>query len=481
MSTDSSSYESRIQTAKAVLSAAGSLAAAVVVARSITNDLLPDELRNNLSNATRSLFSWFSSELTLVIDEFDGIESNHIFDSATLYLGTKTKARATTTPRRLKISRSETDPAINVAVDNDEPISDYYDGIWYTWKLVCRRIESKYFYNPRDMNSTLKSEVKSLELSFHRKHKERALNRYIPYIIEEAKRMKEEQKSIKLFTVSEESVWSGLNLNHPATFEKIAMDPDEKKTIMEDLERFVSRKEYYYKVGKAWKRGYLLYGPPGTGKSSLIAAMANYLKFNVYDLELSALNSNSDLRTLLLATENRSILVVEDIDCTVQLKNRNDDQSLPNESENNRPEKKVTLSGFLNFIDGLWSSCGDERIIIFTTNYKDKLDPALLRPGRMDVHVHMSYCTPSAFKILASNYLGVDSHELFEEIVKRIEQVQVTPAEVAEQLLKEDEPEAALQGLIAFLDAKKVGNDDERKKEESDESLEFVRQEAEGN
>ncbi|KAI3849094.1 hypothetical protein MKW98_029019, partial [Papaver atlanticum] len=52
----------------------------------------------------------------------------------------------------------------------------------------------------------------------------------------------------------------------------------------------------------------------------------------------------------------------------------------------------MTISGLLNLIDGLWSSCGDERIIIFTTNHKEK--PSLLRPGRMDMHIHMSYCTP---------------------------------------------------------------------------------------
>ena len=64
---------------------------------------------------------------------------------------------------------------------------------------------------------------------------------------------------------------------------------------------------------------------------------------------------------------------------------------------------QFTLSGLLNIIDGLWSSCGDERIIVFTTNHKDPLDPALLRPGRMDMHLHMSYCTMDGFKLLASN------------------------------------------------------------------------------
>ncbi|CAM8878134.1 unnamed protein product [Rhodiola kirilowii] len=82
-----------------------------------------------------------------------------------------------------------------------------------------------------------------------------------------------------------------------------------------------------------------------------------------------------------MSTANRSILVIEDIDCNVEVQDRvlQVDQS----------NSKLTLSGLLNFIDGLWSCCGDERIIIFITNHKEKLDPALLRPGRLDVHIHM--------------------------------------------------------------------------------------------
>ena len=114
------------------------------------------------------------------------------------------------------------------------------------------------------------------------------------------------------------------------------------------------------------------------------------------------------------------------------------------------------MSGLLNFIDGLWSSCGDERIIVFTTNYKDKLDPALLRPGRMDMHIHMSYCTPCGLKILASNYLNVKEHSLFSEIDELIMEVEVTPAEVAEELMKNEDVDTTLTGLIGFLESKKV-------------------------
>ena len=115
--------------------------------------------------------------------------------------------------------------------------------------------------------------------------------------------------------------WQSVNLDHPATFDTLAMDTDDKKMVINDLENFVRRKELYRKVGKAWKRGYLLFGPPGTGKSSLIAAIANYLKFDIYDLELTDIRTNSDLRRYLISTANQSILVVEDIDCSIELTN----------------------------------------------------------------------------------------------------------------------------------------------------------------
>lgn len=114
----------------------------------------------------------------------------------------------------------------------------------------------------------------------------------------------------------------------------------------------------------------------------------------------------------------------------------------------------MTLSALLNFIDGLWSTCGDERIIVFTTNHKDRLDPALLRPGRMDVQVHMSYCTFNGFKLLAANYLEINDHPLFKVIKELFDKAQATPAEVAGELMKNSDPAAALQGLVSFLTAR---------------------------
>ena len=69
----------------------------------------------------------------------------------------------------------------------------------------------------------------------------------------------------------------------------------------------------------------------------------------------------------------------------------------------------------------------------------------------MDVHIHMSYCTPSGFRILASNYLCITSHNLLAEIDELMMEVEVTPAEVAEELMKSEDSDTALGGLIKFL------------------------------
>lgn len=105
---------------------------------------------------------------------------------------------------------------------------------------------------------------------------------------------------------------------------------------------------------------------------------------------------------------------------------------------------------------------------MFTTNHKSKLDPALLRSGRMDLHIHMSYCTYEGFKSLAFNYLRTceQKHLLFEEIEGLLKKTKVTPAQVAEQLMKSEEPEVALQGLITLLKQKKNQGKDEYQEED---------------
>ncbi|KAL3505321.1 hypothetical protein ACH5RR_035162 [Cinchona calisaya] len=424
-----------------ILSVAASITATVVLFKSL-NELVPDQFQNYFSSRFRKLSSFLFSYLTVIIQENEGLATNHMFEVANVYLGTKISASI----QKIKVNKSEKDQELEVTVDKNQEIHEFFEGVELTWVLHCTPIKQTVKVGRKGNSRT---ESRYFELSFHKKHKEMVLKTYLPYVLKKAKEIKDETKVVRLHTVDYAGTdyWGSVALNHPATFDTLAMDPDVKQELIEDLDRFISRKEYYRRVGKAWKRGYLFYGPPGTGKSSLVAAMANYLKFDVYDLNLGNVQCDSDLRRLLIGSANQSILVIEDIDCNVGLKNRENGNEITEDD-------KITLSGLLNFVDGLWSSCGDERIIAFTTNHKDRLDPALLRPGRMDVHIEMSYCTFASFKTLAHNYLKIEEHILFKEIEELLLKIQATPAEIAGELMKSDNADTALESLVKYLQVK---------------------------
>ncbi|KAH7519994.1 hypothetical protein FEM48_Zijuj08G0096600 [Ziziphus jujuba var. spinosa] len=444
----------------ALFAAYASFSASMMLIRSMVNDIVPYELRVYLSLALRSIFNPLSSDLTLLVDEYCSMTRNQVFDAAEVYLRTKISPSTD----RLRVSQTPKQKSLTFSIDKGQEVTDTFQNIRIKWRFVCTEPDK----------NTHSREKRFFNITFKKKFKDVVMESYLPYVLVRAKAIKQEDKVLKLYnrdcpSLSKycddgyEGTWGSVNLEHPATFDTLAMEPELKKEIMEDLDRFVRRRDFYKKVGKAWKRGYLLYGPPGTGKSSLIAAMANYLKFDIYDLELTSIYSNSDLRRVLLSTTNRSILVIEDIDCSIEMQNRQDNDHF------DASYSGLTLSGILNFIDGLWSSCGDERVIVFTTNHKDRLDPALLRPGRMDMHINMSYCTSNGFKILASNYLGVhgNQHHLCGEIESIVDSMEVTPAEIAEELMKNDDADVALTGLVNFLKRKKIEIDENKKAEES--------------
>lgn len=171
--------------------------------------------------------------------------------------------------------------------------------------------------------------------------------------------------------------------------------------------------------------------------------------------------SNDGLKKLFRDTSSRSIVVIEDIDCSLNLAGERNERSQHLEEKRERSgrrirvrEENVTLSALLNAVDGLWSCSTDERIIIFTTNHVEQLDPALIRPGRMDMRIHMSYCSFHAFKELARSYLSIDWHPDYDTIRKLMEEegALITPAQVTEHLFGcEDDPSACMCSLIAEL------------------------------
>ncbi|KAI3899915.1 hypothetical protein MKW92_024149 [Papaver armeniacum] len=444
--------------------------------------------------------------MTITIKEYQGAGvPNQVFEAAETFLNSKVSTKM----KGVELSKSERDKKVNISVDK-RCIEDDFEGIHLTWrKLVdgTRSASTKsastnpysrmtkmgmpphvfapyslyqgqsdgYVQDP--IEGTTEESPNRFKLSFDKNHYVKVVESYIPYIIKKAKELNDANTTSKLcssggpfpysvpFSGRAGCVGGDVNLQHPSTFQTLAMDPDLKKDIIDDLDKFVKRRDYYTKVGKAWKRSYLIYGPPGTEKSSLVAAMANYLNFGIYYLELTNVHHNphSQLRSVLMGIKNRSIILIEDIDCSAETHKRSINNQVPVDPYGLDPyglvygarrNAEVTLSVLLNVIDGIWSSCGDEKIIIFTTNRKDKLDPALLLPGRMDKHIHMSYITPQGFRILASNYLSIDEHSLFGEIDELIQESETTPKEVAEHLMVSDDADISLNGLIQFLKTK---------------------------
>lgn len=388
----------------------------------------------------------------------DGFQENGLYNKVSTYVGTLGGA-VDTHYANLYSAKNSSD--IFVSLEAGQSVEDVFLGarLWWIHEVKEKDGEG--------------DAAKSFVLKIHKRDKAGVLRPYLEHVQAVAEDVDHRNKELKLYTNSEKfgrqkwtsmafrhPEWTSVAFKHPATFDTIAMEADLKNKIKMDLDAFVRGKNYYHRLGRAWKRGYLLYGPPGTGKSSMIAAMANYLHYNIYDLELTKVNDNSELRMLLMQTSNKSIIVIEDIDCSLDLSRHSgvsdeDERQKGNDDDddNGHESGKVTLSGMLNFIDGLWSSCGEEKIIVFTTNNKNRLDPALLRPGRMDMHIYFPHCTFSAFKTLANNYLGVKEHKLFPHVEEAFQAgVYMTPAEVGEILLvNKNSPSRALKTLMSAL------------------------------
>ncbi|XP_062104769.1 AAA-ATPase ASD, mitochondrial-like [Humulus lupulus] len=384
--------------------------------------------------------------------------------------------------RKLKAVDVKDSRTMFLGLDDIAEVHDEFQGVKVKWNSdkTVSVASSRGTYS----NS---NEKRHYTLSFHKRHYQLITTFYIDHVMKEGKEIALKNRKRKLYTNSSSQFgrgWTSVDFEHPASFDTLALDPEKKKEIIKDLLKFRNGKRYYKKIGKPWKRGYLLYGPPGTGKSTLIAAMAKYLDYDpknffyIYDLELTAVSNNNELKKLLTAISSKSIIVVEDIDCshhlTGQRKKKKEDgeqsaDSVPETFNSENESSKVTLSGLLNFTDGLSSACGDERIFVFSTNYFDKLDPALIRKGRMDKHIELSYCGFEAFKLLAKIYLDVESHDdLFPTIERLLGETDMTPADVTENLIAYSEDEDAdkcLKNLVEALEKAKEEAEEEAKLE----------------
>jgi|688.fasta_scaffold17853_6 chaperone BCS1 len=151
--------------------------------------------------------------------------------------------------------------------------------------------------------------------------------------------------------------------------------------MLEDARTFLARRDWYVQRGIPYRRGYLLHGPPGTGKSSAVVAIASALQMDIAILSLgdSSLDDNG-LAELFSSIPVNSLVLIEDIDCAFLERKEGDDK-----------RSKVTFSGLLNAIDGV--AAGEGRLLFATTNHIQRLDPALIRPGRIDRKIYIGFAT----------------------------------------------------------------------------------------
>ncbi|KAK1415155.1 hypothetical protein QVD17_30927 [Tagetes erecta] len=278
-------------------------------------------------------------------------------------------------------------------------------------------------------------------LKMRRKEKRRILSSYLQHVCKIADEIEQKGKEIKLYINAENEPerngrWISTPFKHPATIDTAMIETDLKNKVKADLESFLKAKPYYHRLGRVWKRSYLLYGPSGTGKSSFIAGMAKFLCYDVYDVDMSKVTDDADLKLLLLQTTCKSMIVVEDLDRYMLEKS-----------------KSVSLSGILNFMDGIISSCGEERVMIFTVSNKEQVDPAVLRPGRIDFRIHFPFCDFSAFKNIANSHLGIKEHKLFPQVEEIFQTgASLTPAEIGEIMVSNrGSPTRALKTVINAL------------------------------
>jgi len=164
-------------------------------------------------------------------------------------------------------------------------------------------------------------------------------------------------------------------------FDSVVLEKGLAESVLSDVHEFLDARTWYLDRGIPYRRGYLLHGPPGTGKTSFVQALAGELDFNIAMLSLSQRGLTDDLLNhLLLNVPPRTIVLLEDADAAFSNRRQTDADGYSGAN--------VTYSGLLNALDGVASA--EERVVFMTTNHIDRLDDALIRPGRVDMTVHLA-------------------------------------------------------------------------------------------
>ena len=263
---------------------------------------------------------------------------------------------------------------------------------------------------------------------------------------------------------------------------------EKKNEFLEKYKFFFNNKQWYDDLEISWHFGLLLYGLPGCGKTSIIKAMAKQNKDHIISIPLSRVKTSKDLSKIFHINKinrhkipmEKRIYLFEDIDAMNFSLIRNKDNKedvdvlslgsesdeldskvdIQNESlaklikqESNKittlttikEEDPITLSHFLNLIDGLLEMPG--RRIIFTTNHRNKLDPALIREGRIDIEIETKYASKYTINNMYKWFYKLD--DLSNDVINKLPEDKLTPAKINNIFYRfNTKPEEAIKYII---------------------------------
>jgi hypothetical protein len=196
---------------------------------------------------------------------------------------------------------------------------------------------------------------------------------------------------------------------------------EERKHVEARTDFFLNHREWYDKKGIPYTLGFMFHGSPGTGKTSTVKAIANEARRHIVNIQLSEIKTKQQLHHLFFNDEihvhngvstekytipvNERLYVIEDIDAMGDTVLRREwkkptaadvipspsgDPFMDRMKENANEKENIDLSFLLNLLDGTLEANG--RILIITTNFPERIDRALIRPGRIDMIVEFKKC-----------------------------------------------------------------------------------------